>query len=106
MLPLNNLACKGLNFLVKEATDLSYIVEWLWSGICVMQYDTGTVLALSSQHGNCCSPDTYLVSGLLQQLKQLERLRSEIPSATPRLPILVIYIRSQVKKKQSESCKF
>ena len=40
------------------------------------------------------------------QLEQLERLRSEIPPATPRLPILVIHIRSWVKKWQSQSYKF
>ena len=34
-----------------------------------------------------------------KQLEQLERLPSEIPPATPWLPILVIHIRSQVKTK-------
>ena len=33
-------------------------------------------------------------------------LRSEIPTATPWLSILVIHIRSQVKRKQSQSSKF
>ena len=37
---------------------------------------------------------------------KLERLRSEIPSAAPWLPILVIDIRSQVKTRQSQSYKF
>ena len=40
------------------------------------------------------------------KLEQLERLRSEIPPAAPWLPILVIHIRSQVKKTQSQSYKF
>ena len=37
---------------------------------------------------------------------KLEPLRSEIPPATPWLPILVIHIRSQVKTTQSQSYKF
>ena len=45
-------------------------------------------------------------SHYLDQLEQLERLRSEIPSAAPWLPILVIHIRSQVKTTQSQSYKF
>ena len=40
------------------------------------------------------------------KLEQLERLRSEIPLAAPWLPILVIHIRSQVKRRQSQSYKF
>ena len=40
------------------------------------------------------------------KLEQLECLRSEIPPATPWLPILVIRIRSQVKTWQSQSYKF
>ena len=40
------------------------------------------------------------------KLEQLERLRSEIPPAAPRLPLLVIHIRSQVKITQSQSYKF
>ena len=46
------------------------------------------------------------ISELQVELKQLERLRSEIPPAAPWLPILVICIRSQVKKRQSQSYKF
>ena len=41
-----------------------------------------------------------------KKLEQLERLRSEIPPTTPWLLILVIHIRSQVKTRQSQSCKF
>ena len=37
--------------------------------------------------------------------QQLERLRSEIPPAVPWLPILVIDIRSQVKRRHSQSYK-
>ena len=40
------------------------------------------------------------------KLEQLERMRSEIPTATPWLLILVIYIRSKVKTRQSQSYKF
>ena len=43
---------------------------------------------------------------LYEKLEQLERLRSEIPPAAPWLPILVIQIRSQVKRRQSLSYKF
>ena len=39
------------------------------------------------------------------KLEQLERLRSEIPPATPWLPILVIHMSSQVKITQSQSYK-
>ena len=39
------------------------------------------------------------------KLEQLERLRSEIPPTAPWLPILVIHIRPQVKKRQSQSYK-
>ena len=38
----------------------------------------------------------------LLKLEQLERLRSEIPPAAPWLPILVIHIRSQVQRRQSQ----
>ena len=48
----------------------------------------------------------YPVSLFQNKLEQLERLRSEIPPAAPWLPILVIHIRSQVKKKPSQSYKF
>ena len=41
-----------------------------------------------------------------QKLEQLEHLRSEIPPAAPWLPILVIHIRSQVKRRPSQSYKF
>ena len=40
------------------------------------------------------------------KLEQLKRLCSEIPPTTPWLLILEIYIRSQVKRKQSQSYKF
>ena len=40
------------------------------------------------------------------KLEQLECLRSEIPPATPWLPVLVIQIRSKVKTRQSQSYKF
>ena len=40
------------------------------------------------------------------QLEQLERLDSKIPPATPWLSILVIQIRSQIKRRQSQSYKF
>ena len=39
------------------------------------------------------------------KLEQLEHLHSEIPPAAPWLPILVIHIRSQVKRRQSQSYK-
>ena len=45
-------------------------------------------------------------SHYLNQLEQLERLHSEIPPAAPRLHIPVIHIRSQVKKRRSQSSKF
>ena len=38
--------------------------------------------------------------------EQLERLCSEIPPTTTWLPIIVIHIRSQVKTRQIQSCKF
>ena len=41
----------------------------------------------------------------LNKLEQLERLRSEIPSAAPWLPMPVIHNRSQVKTRQSQSDK-
>ena len=40
------------------------------------------------------------------KLEQLECLISELPTPTPRLPILVINIRSQVKTRQSQRYKF
>ena len=40
------------------------------------------------------------------KLEQLECLHSEIPSATPWLPILLIRMRSQVKTRQSQSYNF
>ena len=40
------------------------------------------------------------------QLEQLERLHSEIPSAAPWLPVLMIRIRSKVKARQSQSYKY
>ena len=40
------------------------------------------------------------------KLEQLERLCSEIPPTTTWLPIIVIHIRSQVKTRQSQKCKF
>ena len=40
------------------------------------------------------------------ELEQLEHLRSEIPPHAPWLPIVVIHIRSQVKRRQSQSYKF
>ena len=41
-----------------------------------------------------------------QSKHKLECMRSEIPSAAPWLPILVIHIRSQVKKRNCQSDKF
>ena len=41
-----------------------------------------------------------------EQLEQLECLHSEIPPASPWLPIVVNHIRSQVKTRQSQSYKF
>ena len=49
---------------------------------------------------------THIILRCTYQLEQLERLHSEIPPATPWLPILVIHIRSQVKTRQSQSYKF
>ena len=40
------------------------------------------------------------------KLEQLKRLHSEIPPATPWLPIQVTDIRSEVKRRQSQSYKF
>ena len=53
-------------------------------------------------------PISFRVTSLLAlgQLEQLERLRSEIPTAAPWLPILVIHITSRVKTRQSQSYKF
>ena len=40
------------------------------------------------------------------KLEQLERLRSEMPPAASWLPLLMIHIRSQVKRRQSQGYKF
>ena len=45
-------------------------------------------------------------AGMKKKLEQLERLRSEIPPATPWLSILVIHIGSQVKRRQGQEYKF
>ena len=47
-----------------------------------------------------------LEAGMKKKTVQLERLRSEIPPAAPWLPILVIHIRSQVKRRQGQRYKF
>ena len=53
-------------------------------------------------------PTEQVTSHYLNQLQQLDHLRSEIPPATPWLPnaILVIHIRSQVQTRKSQSYKF
>ena len=43
---------------------------------------------------------------LVEQLVQLEHMRSEIPPAAAWLPILLILTRSKVKTRQSQSFKF
>ena len=71
---------------------------------------TGTaMLWLGMEERSETTHDTgnYLVTQwTLWKLEELERLRSEIPPATPWLPILVIHIRSQIKTTQSQSYKF
>ena len=42
----------------------------------------------------------------ISKLEQIECLHYEIPATTPWLPLLVIHIRFQVKKRQSQSYKF
>ena len=48
----------------------------------------------------------YAFTNKQYKLEQLERLRSEIPPTAPWLLILVIHIRSQIKRRQSQSYKF
>ena len=58
-------------------------------------------------HAKCSAIWSGFYISLCQtELEQLEHLRSEIPPATPWLPILVIHIRSQVKTRQNQITNF
>ena len=48
----------------------------------------------------------YYSPGKKGKLEEQECLRSEIPPAAPWLPTLGIHIRSKIKTRQSQSCKF
>ena len=79
--------------------------SWLLLSCCWGKYENRFYDLLRSWVGDWSTKGTHKIKNKCE-LEQLERLHSEIPPAAPWLPILVIHIRSQVKKRQSQILKF
>ena len=90
----------------------SYELKWLDHNseyqFSISQFNSSAPPPKKKKKKNCChfGRRQFQMHSIEWKLEQLECLHSEIPPAAPWLPILVIHIRSQVKRRWSQSYKF